>query len=447
MQHVIIGCGPAGVVAAETLRRCDPYSSITLVGDEPELPYSRMAIPYLLIEKITEDGTHLRHQPQHYSQLGIQLQRGRVASLDAGQHQVRLTSGETLSYDRLLIATGSRPIRPPVPGMDLPGVHTCWTLHDARAITERARHGAKVVLIGAGFIGCIVLEALALRGVELTVVETGDRMVPRMMNATAGGMIKRWCESKGVRVFTSTSVNALEAAPSSAAVPAATGLFATVIRKLTGQSATPPSPAPLHPLRVHLNNGQVLEADLVISAAGVKPNLEWLAGSGIETQQGIMVNHYLQTNLPDVYAAGDVAQGRDFSTHGHMVQAIQPTATEHGRIAAQNMAGTPTYYGGSLNMNVLDTLGLISSSFGLWMGVQGGEQVEVCDLERYRYLSLQFQDDVLVGATSLGLTQHVGVLRGLIQGKVRLGAWKSKLQHDPTQLMQAYLACTKLAAA
>ena len=135
-----------------------------------------------------------------------------------------------------------------------------------------------------------------------------------------------------------------------------------------------------------------------------------------------------------------MAQGRDFSTGGFDVHAIQPTASEHGRCAALNMAGVATPYQGSLNMNVLDTLGLISSSFGLWMGVDGGDTAEACEPDRFRYLSLQFQDDVMVGATSIGLTQHVGVLRGLIQGRVRLGDWKQQLLWDPSRVMAAYLA-------
>jgi NAD(P)H-nitrite reductase large subunit len=197
---------------------------------------------------------------------------------------------------------------------------------------------------------------------------------------------------------------------------------------------------PAHSLRVSLSNDHVVDADLVISAAGVKPNIEFLKDSGVEIKQGILVDHHLQTNIEGIYAAGDVAEGRDFSTGGYQVHAIQPTASDHGRIAALNMAGVPTDYQGSLIMNVLDTVGLISSSFGLWMGVDGGEAAEVCDPERYRYINLEFKDDVMVGATSLGLTQHVGVLRGLIQGKVPLGGWKDKLLDDPTRIMEAYLA-------
>ena len=145
-----------------------------------------------------------------------------------------------------------------------------------------------------------------------------------------------------------------------------------------------------------------------------------------------------------MYAAGDVAQGRDFSTGEFSVQAIQPTAADHGRIAATNMAnGNVLQHPGSVNMNVLDTLGLISSSFGLWMGVDGGETATLTDKGNYRYLNLRFDGDVLVGASSLGMTQHVGVLRGLIQSRTALGKWKDKLLEDPTRVMEAYLANTQ----
>jgi len=170
--------------------------------------------------------------------------------------------------------------------------------------------------------------------------------------------------------------------------------------------------------------------------------VEFVANA-VNTDVGILVNDRLQSSQPDIYAAGDVAQGRDFSTGAYSVQAIQPTAADHARLAALNMAGQEAVHRGSVNMNVLDTLGLISSSFGLWMGVDGGSATELCDRDRYHYLNLQFQDDVLVGASSLGLTDHVGVLRGLIQSQVRLGAWKDRLLSDPTRVMEAYLASTQ----
>ena len=138
MKHVILGAGPAGVIAAETIRKHAPADEIVLVGDEPEAPYSRMAIPYLLMGNVGEAGTHLRHDPTHYAKLRITVQRGRLAAkVDIKARTVTLDDGSTLDWDRLLIATGSSPAAPPIPGMNLPGVHPCWTLKDARERFER----------------------------------------------------------------------------------------------------------------------------------------------------------------------------------------------------------------------------------------------------------------------------------------------------------------------
>jgi NADPH-dependent 2,4-dienoyl-CoA reductase/sulfur reductase-like enzyme len=411
MKHVIIGAGPAGVIAAETLRKTQPDSTVTIVNDEPEPPYSRMAIPYYLIGKINEAGTYLRKSDSHFTDASIEIMQDRVSSVDAKSKKLSLMKGDSIDYDKLLIATGSHPIRPPIPGMDLPGVHSCWTLEDGRNIAAKATKGSNVVLMGAGFIGCIILEALASRGVNLTVIEMDDRMVPRMMDQNSGNLIKKWCQDKGITVHTSTRVESIEESGNN--------------------------------LKVSLDNGEVIDADVVISATGVKSNIQFLEGSGIETEFGILVNNRLQSSSADIYAAGDVCQGKDFSTGEYSVQAIQPTAADHGRIAAMNMMGKETVHQGSINLNVLDTLGLISSSYGLWMGVDGGDTAKLYDADRYRYISLQFEDDVLVGAQSLGLTQHVGVLRGLIQSRIKLGKWKDHLIKDPTRIMEAYLGCTQ----
>ncbi|MDH5748603.1 MAG: FAD-dependent oxidoreductase [Rhodospirillales bacterium] len=410
MQYVILGAGPAGVIAAETLRKLDPGGTVTLVGGEPEPPYSRMAIPYVLTGKIDEKGTYLRKTAGHYDSLGITYVQGKAEKVDPVKGTVTLRGGDSLSYDRLLVATGSSPVKPPVPGLDLSGVHHCWTLEDARNIAARAVKGSDVVLMGAGFIGCIILESLVERGVNLTVVEAEDRMVPRMMDRTGGTMIKRWCEDKGVTVLTSTKVM-------------------EVVESGSG-------------LKIALDNGSALNAALLVVAAGVKPNTDFLEGSGIETDVGIKVDDSLCSNKKNIFAAGDVAQGPDFSG-GWSVHAIQPTAVEHGRIAALNMTGSEAVYQGSLNMNVLDTIGLISCSFGEWEGGADGEVVEVVDEENFKYIRLAFNGSFLVGALSLGRTDHVGVLRGLIQSQINLGAWKERLKADPHRIADAYIACTQ----
>ena len=149
MKHVILGNGPAGVVAAETLRQNSARDEIVLVGCEREPPYSRMAIPYLLIGRIGEGGTYLRKSADHFERLGIRLVQDRAVALDDRARRISLETGAPLDYDRLLIATGSHPIRPAIAGIDAPGVHTCWTLEDARAIARVATKGKRVLQIGA----------------------------------------------------------------------------------------------------------------------------------------------------------------------------------------------------------------------------------------------------------------------------------------------------------
>lgn len=412
MKHIILGNGPAGVVAAETLRRAAPADDILLVGNEPEPPYSRMAIPYLLEGNIDEAGTYLRKSADHFDSLCIRQKCGRAVALNVDKRTVLFDDGHFEPYDRLLIATGSHPVRPPIPGIDLPQVQTCWTLADARAIAQLAKPGSRVLQLGAGFIGCIIMEALVKRGVQLTVVEMGDRMVPRMMTPEAGGMIKRWVEKKGVRVVTGAGVEFIE-------------------------------PGAASPLTVALSTGERVDCDLLIVAAGVAPNVAFLEGTPVHVAKGVLVDDTMQTSVPGIYAAGDVAEAPDLFTGRHLVAAIQPNAADQARVAALSMAGQTARMKGVLAINVLDSLGMISSSFGEWQGVAGGDGVEQADEANGRYISLQFAGDVLVGATAIGLTEHVGALRGLIQGKTKLGEWKARLKATPTRFVEAYIACQR----
>ena len=412
MHYVIIGAGPAAVAAAEKLRVLDEDGQITMVGSQPQQPYSRMAIPYYLTGKIEESGTYLRRSPNHFESHRIELVHGEVTTVDAAGHKVMLNDGSAIDYDKLLIATGAEPIIPPVAGMDDPRVQQCWHLEDAERIIELAKPGARAVQVGAGFIGCIILESWVLREVDLTVVEMGPRMVPRMLGEKAGDLLKTWCESKGVTVHTGTTVESIESTQNE--------------------------------LNVVLKNGESCPADVVIVSTGVKPNVGFLQDLDINIDQGIEVDEFMQTSVTDVYAAGDCAQGLDFSTGETAVHAVQPTATEHGRVAATNMATDNSLpYKGSLNMNILDTLGLVTSSFGAWEGVDASDSAEIYNPDNYQYINLQFKDDVLVGANTVGYHQHLGVLRGLIESRVPLGVWKERLKDNPVGLMEAYIGVTQ----
>jgi len=439
MKHVIIGNGPTGVVAAETLREADPEAEILMLGCENQPPYSRMAIPYLLEGNIEESGTYLRKKPGHFEALRIETREGRVVSIDTEAQTLLVADGTKIPYDRLLIASGSHPVRPPIPGIDRPQTQTCWTLEDARAIAALTKPGTRVLQLGAGFIGCIIMEALAKRGVDLTIVEMGDRMVPRMMTPTAGNMIRQWVEDKGIRVRTEARVEKIELASEH---KEDTGIIRKLVHTITGGAAAKPE-AQDGPLAVTLSTGEVLEVDVVIVAAGVAPNVSFLEATPIHVAKGVLVSDRMETTVHGIYAAGDVAEAPDLFTGAHLVSAIQPNAADQARIAAINMAGGEASLPGVLAINVLDTLGLISTSFGQWWGDKDGQGVELVEESKYRYISLQFKDDVLIGATSIGRTDHVGALRGLIQGRLHLGHWKDRLLANPSAFFEAYVAVTQ----
>ena len=410
MKYVLIGAGPAGVQAAEALRLEDPAGEVTLVSGEPGEPYARMAIPYILTGRITEAGALQRKSPGHFASLGVRYLNCKAVKVHARAQggTVDLDDGTVLDYDRLLVATGSSPTLPPVPGTDLPGVVTCWTLDDARVIAAKLKPGARVVMVGAGFVAGVCMKSLVESGVQLTVIAGRVGQILRsMMTPTGSAILQRWLEGKGVNVVTKGRIERIESGP-----------------------------------RLVMDK-QSFDADLIILATGVRPNIAFLDGTGAEIDQGIVINERMETTVPGIYAAGDVAQGRDFSTGEWVVHALQPTATEHGRVAGLNMAGKDAPYRGSLSMNVLDTVGLLSYTFGLWQGRAGGDNTESVDAEHFRYTRLCFDGDVLIGAIIIGATEHVGAIRGLIQTRHSLGPWKETLIKDPGQLMNALVNLTR----
>ena len=407
MNFVIIGAGAAGVRAAETLRENAPQASITLISGEPGEPYARMAIPYILTGAIDEDGARQRRSTQHLPSLGIHYLHGQVQQVHAGPDggQVELADGTRLLYDELLVATGSSPSLPPLPGTDLPGVVSCWTLEDARQIAAQLKPGARIVLLGAGFVAGVIMKSLVASGAQLSVVAGRSGQILRSMMTPVGSrMLQRWLEARGVEVITSGQSLRIEPGP-----------------RLVMDTRT-------------------LDADLIILATGVHPNVAFLQGTGVEVRSGVVIDAHMRTSVPHIYAAGDVAQGRDFSTGEWVVHALQPTATEHGRFAALNMAGQNVPYRGSLSMNVLDTVGLISHTFGQWQGAADGDVTEVVDEANYIYTRLCFQGDQLVGAITIGHPHHVGAIRGLIQSHRHLGEWKDRLMANPQLVMDAFVA-------
>lgn len=414
MKHVIIGAGPAGVIAAETIRKNAEDDEIVLIGDEAKPPYSRMAIPQFLSGEIRESDTYLRHESDYFARMRIKLKAGRAVHVSSRTRTVKMEDGDVIGFDKLLIASGATPRMPAIPGIGLPGVHACWTLGDARSIAQLARPRSRVVLIGAGFVGCIVMEALAARGAYLSVVEKRDRMLPGVMGKRAGDLIQKWCERKGVQIHTSTRVVSIGISREAGA-----------------------------PLIARLSNGAQVQADLIVHTTGTVPNVGMLSGSGIRCLRGVVIDSSMRTNVPGVYAAGDCAETFDSETCRSFIAGVQPNAADQAYCAALNMTGKQAFQRGVRQIDVFDTMGLISSSFGQWQGVRGGQWVETADERGFKYLRMEFSKDVLVGCNVVGTTEHASILRALIQHHVRLGEWKDRLLQNPSLIKQAYAECVQ----
>jgi NAD(P)H-nitrite reductase large subunit len=429
MHHVIIGGGPAAINAIETIRQFDGgKSAITLVCDEPA--HSRMALPYWLAGNIPEAQTHTG-DAAYFKRLDVATRFGvRAAAVDPQRRTVTLTDGSTLAFDNLLIATGSSPLAPAIPGADLPGVQPLWSLAHTDKLLKYAEslrpagRTPRVVLVGAGFIGFIVMNAMYKRHWELAVVEREGQLLPRMLDARAADHVQRWLAARSVPVHCGVTVRQIRQQPDGAKA-------------------------------VELSDGRSLTADIVILATGIRPNLDLLQGSGIVTDDAIPVNDRMQTNFAHVYAGGDVAQGPVLTGGPSEVHPIQPTAVDHGRVAGANMAGREVRYPGSLAMNVVDICGIQGVSFGRWNDA-AGEATTIDNPDGFIYRKLLWTGDRITGAiftgqaNDLGMLTDVGMVKGLMQTQTALGPWKKHLDANPFDIRRAYVGsgvAAKLAGA
>lgn len=411
-RHLIIGGGTAGMNAIRTIREEETEkSTITLVSAEK--PYSRMVLPYYLDRSIAESHVFTA-TARVLRDWGVTTHLGRRATaLDTNANVCTLDDGTTVEYDDCLIATGSSAVRAPVPGADGPGVHSFWTLDQARGVLAQIRPGSHVVMVGAGFIAFTILNSILSLGAKLTIVEVAPRILPRMIDDTGAKLVQTWLEDHGVAVRT--------------------GAKLTRIDEAKGRR------------RLKMAAGGDLVADVVIMATGIRTNLEWLKTSGVKINQGVVVDDRLRSSVPNVYAAGDVAEGRDLITQGNAVHAIEPTAQEHGRVVGANMAGKDVRYRGSLIINIVEVCHLDVASFGAWDDAKA-ETASGVKADRPAYRKLLWHGDRLTGAIILGpssdiwTTNDVGMLKGLVQSGVALGSWKAHLKKNPFDIKPAFIA-------
>lgn len=407
-KHLIIGAGPAGLSAIDTIREFGDTGEITLVCDEPA--YSRMVLPYYMDGTIPERNVFTASE-EYLKEKSVEAVFGKkVSKIDPGG-SATLDDSSTIEFDDALIATGSSATRPPVPGAEGQNVYNLWTLADAKAVLDRK--GGEVAVIGAGFIAFTCLDAILANSSKVTVIEVEDRILPRMIDPHGAAAVRSWLEKKGVSFLTGARVTGIEDADG---------------RK-----------------RLAIEGGKDLEADLVIMATGIRPNLDLVEGTGIEKDFGIVVDNRLRSSAPKVYAAGDIAQGPVVGMKSKQVHAIQPTALEHGRIAGANMAGGDIPYWGSLLMNIVDVQKLQIASFGDW-AADAGEVRTVINETRPVYRKLVFEDDVIVGSIFLGrpddvaMLNDMGMVKGLIQTRAPLGEWRRYLDRNPLDIRRPYVA-------
>ncbi|MCR9118710.1 MAG: FAD-dependent oxidoreductase [bacterium] len=412
-RNVIIGGGPAAINAIETIRQTETEpSQITIVSNEPA--HSRMALPYWLCGNIPREHTYTA-DASWYEKMNVAVRiPDRVMKVDTQQQTLQLESGDALPYDQLLIATGSSPTKPPIKGVDLPGVHTLWSLADTEAVLKAGGDGKqpRVVLIGAGFIGFIVLNAMHKQGWQLTVIERESQVLPRMLDEPAARFAETWLERRSVRTITSVEVKE--------------------IRQVAGG------------LAVDLAGNDSVEADIVIVATGIHANTQFIEETEIEVEQGVLVDAQMRTSVKSIFAAGDVAQGPVMFSDAKEVHAIQPTAVDQGRIAGANMAGGDHSYRGSFLMNVVDVCGLQTASYGNWN--EPTEDVTVIhNPQNLIYRKFLWRDDQIVGAiftgpaSDVGMLTDLGMVKGIMQTQTKLGVWKEYLKNNPYDVRRAYI--------
>ncbi len=406
VRYVIIGNSAAGHAAAASIRRYDPSGKVLILSDEPYASYYRPLIPFFIDNRVAFSG--LFREPETVPQ-GVEIRLGvRVESISPEKKLLFTNDGETLPYDRLLIATGGSPARLSVPGMEGPEAYVFRSMADAVGLRKAAGEGRRAVIIGGGRVGTKAAMALSRRGVQLTVVEQGDRIVPFQFDQAAAVILTRALESQGIRVLLNQSVSHLER------------------RKDTLEG-------------VVLNNGSTVQADFVVVAVGVQPNAQPARNAGIAIDLGIVVDKRLQTSASDVYAAGDVAQTTDLVTGKHVVPASWTSAAEMGRVAGHNMTGGDHQYLGTLAvMNSFVLAGMPTVSVGMIQPTDSEDYHVSTVTEGNCYRKFVLRDDRLLGALLVGNIGAAGLctwlikrgdkistssLRGLMAGRADHAAW------------------------
>ena len=394
MRYVIIGGSAAAIGCIEGVRSVDKTGEIILITGETEWNYSRPLISYLLEGKTTRDKMWCRPD-SFFTRNGVTVKAGVLATaLDAGDRTVRLSTGERLAYDRLLAATGSRPFVPPIPGLETVERTFCFqTLSDASALAEALRPESRVLILGAGLTGVKCAEGIRGLCAQIAIADLAPRVLPAVLDDTAAAMVQARMEEKGVRFYLNDSAAAFR-----------------------GNTA-------------RLQSGTELEFDVLVTAVGVRPNTQLVADAGGAVDRGILVDGRCATTLPDVYAAGDCAQGYDAVSGEKRMLPLWPNAVLQGETAGINMAGGRADYTQGIALNA-------SGVFGLRMITAGSYEGESFTVQRDgSYKRLVTADGVLKGVIMVGDVSRAGIYTDLIRKKKPLSEIDFDLIRESPQLM------------
>lgn len=402
MRYVIVGNSTAGLSAAEAIRSIDKRGEVTVVSDEPYQAYSRPLITYWLSGKADNAMMHYKGGT-FYKDLNVNLMLGKKAvKIDAKKKRLHLEDGTSLPYDKLLLATGGTPIVPPLKGGDLKGVFTFTQWDDAKKVKDYlGKHKVKdVVVIGGGLIGLKTTEALIELGLHATVLELADRILSATFDAKASRLMTAYLKDKGVDVLTENTAE-----------------------EILGEGGRVSG--------VRLRDGRELSCGMVVLAIGVKPNVSLTEGTGIKTNRGVIVDSRMQTSVPDVYAAGDVAEARDSLIGASRSIAIWPLAVRGGRVAGVSMAGGKAEYGGGYPMNSVEIHGLPTISVGITDPKEREYTIiEEYEPEKYVYRKVVLKDGRVRGVIFIGKIERAGLFTGLVNEGVDVGKIQDRLLGD-----------------
>ena len=400
-KYLVVGSSHAALEAVTAIRMHDSEGSLTLLTRDAHLPYSPTVLPYVVSGRSTPERIFLRDD-DFFTGNKVNFRRGlALKTLHAERNAAELADGSEISYEKILLATGASPAIPPIPGIDQVHYHVLRTLDDATRLHAAMKQSTHAVVLGAGLVGMHAAENLVKAGANVTIVEMSDQLTAGYFDRVAAQMIEKAFTDNGAKILTGSRAVGLS--------PSAIGATLT------------------------LENGNTLEADLLLIATGVKAEMNYLNGSGVACGVGILVSDTMQTSVANVWAAGDCAQAREFYTNTKVMNAILPDATEQGRVAGMAMAGDPGLkkYPGGVPLNTYHFFGHHAISVGSSKVPEGAEVVTRFDESTGRYLKAIFKDGCLLGIFGVNEFFDGGIMCQLILRRTDLSLVKDRLLANP----------------